>query len=382
VLGAPYVAQGLREVAERMISVFVTPVAVASRGSVTLRSADPRWKPVIDPAYLSDPADLEIMLAGVRQAREIAATGPLAKLGGGEAAPGEGSDLTDWIRHELVTLYHPTSTCAMGGTDDAVCDPELRVRGVDGLRVVDASVMPSVPRGNTNAPVIAIAERAADLIIGGHMLPAVDPAVRQPEAPEVRPAATVLADASSSTMPVRPVGEAEEPAVSPAEPTRPITPVGKPGAEPADEPREEPAARPSPAWDAVESGGTREFEAVDDTVSPSEETQQVRPILDPESPAEQTRRDVPLPESPVEETQRIPPLDEPDGHEPDAHEPPAAETQRITPIEEPEDSAGPESPAAETQRLPIVEDPAPLSKAEKTRELPPVEDPEAGNDRK
>ena len=69
------------------------------------------------------------------------------EISGGEAAPGEGIDVTDWIRHEVVTLYHPTSTCAMGGTDASVCDPELRVRGVDGLRVVDASVMPAVPRG-------------------------------------------------------------------------------------------------------------------------------------------------------------------------------------------------------------------------------------------
>ncbi len=176
VLGTPYVNQGLTERTERMITVFATAVAVASRGSITLRSADPRWKPLIDPAYLKDPADLEILLAGVRQAREISATGPLARIGEGEAAPGETvTDLADWIRHEVVTLYHPTSTCAMGGDDTSVCDPELRVRGVDGLRVVDASVMPAVPRGNTNAPTIAIAERAADLIAGGPLLPADEP---------------------------------------------------------------------------------------------------------------------------------------------------------------------------------------------------------------
>lgn len=360
VVGAPYIDQGLADVAERMISVFVTAVAVASRGSITLRSADPRWKPAIDPAYLSDPADLEVLLAGVRQAREIAANRPLARLGGGEAAPGEGTDLTDWIRHEVVTLYHPTSTCAMGGADDAVCDPELRVRGIDGLRVVDASVMPAVPRGNTNAPVIAIAERAADLILGGLMLPSADPASAQ-AAPEVRPAATVLADAASPTMPVRPV-EVEEPAASPTEPTREMPPVEGPVAE-------EPPSRTGPAWDAVESSdATREFGAADESVSPSEETQQVRPITDPEpaeapeSVAEETKRDLPVPEpeSSAEETQRIAPVEEP-----------AAETQLITPVEEPE-----EPPAAKTQRLPAVDDPPPSSPAEKTREMPPAEDPE------
>jgi choline dehydrogenase len=174
VLGTPYVDQGLTEASERKVSVLVTAVAVASRGAITLRSADPRWKPLIDPAYLSERADLEILLAGVRQAREIAACRPFERLSGGESSPGESTDLTDWIRHEVVTLYHPTSSCAMGGSDESVCDPELRVRGVDGLRVVDASVMPAVPRGNTNAPTIAIAERAADLIAGGPLLPAID----------------------------------------------------------------------------------------------------------------------------------------------------------------------------------------------------------------
>jgi choline dehydrogenase len=109
-----------------------------------------------------------VLVAGVRQQREIAAQEPLAAHTAGEYAPGEqASDdeqLRAWVRRTVTTLFHPTSTCAMGGIEEAVCDPELRVRGVDGLRVVDASVMPAVPRGNTNAPTIAIAERAADLI--------------------------------------------------------------------------------------------------------------------------------------------------------------------------------------------------------------------------
>ncbi|GAA2596931.1 GMC family oxidoreductase N-terminal domain-containing protein [Actinomadura fulvescens] len=170
VLPTPFVRQGLVESTERAFSVLVTAIAVASRGALTLRSASPYAKPLIDPAYLADKADLDILVAGVRQAREIAATGPLAGVVGGEWTPGEqaGDDasLQEFVRRECATLFHPTSTCAMGGGDDAVCDPELRVRGVEGLRVVDASVMPTVPRGNTNAPTIAIAERAADLIRG------------------------------------------------------------------------------------------------------------------------------------------------------------------------------------------------------------------------
>ncbi|WP_157610302.1 GMC family oxidoreductase N-terminal domain-containing protein [Spirillospora albida] len=170
VLATPFIDQGLVEPSQRLLSVMVTAVAIASRGALTLRSASPYAKPLIDPAYLADKADLDILVAGVRQAREIAATGPLASLVGGEFAPGEQAesdeDIARFVRRECATLFHPTSTCAMGASDDSVCDPELRVRGVEGLRVVDASVMPSVPRGNTNAPTIAIAERAADLIRG------------------------------------------------------------------------------------------------------------------------------------------------------------------------------------------------------------------------
>nr|WP_237417660.1 GMC oxidoreductase [Actinomadura rayongensis] len=169
VLPTPFVRQGLVDPGTRAVSVLVTAIAIESRGALTLRSASPHAKPLLDPAYLAEKSDLEILLAGVRQTREIAATGPLGELTGGELAPGEQADddaaLTAFVRRELGTLFHPTSTCAMG-PDDAVCDTELRVRGVDGLRVVDASVMPAVPRGNTNAPTIALAERAADLIRG------------------------------------------------------------------------------------------------------------------------------------------------------------------------------------------------------------------------
>ena len=96
----------------------------------------------------------------MRLAREIAERGPLAELIDGEHAPGE-QELERWVRATVGTAFHPTGTCALGGP----VDTELRVRGIDGLRVADASVMPKVPRGNTNGPVIALAERAAELIL-------------------------------------------------------------------------------------------------------------------------------------------------------------------------------------------------------------------------
>jgi choline dehydrogenase len=154
----------------RVLSVLAIAVDIRSRGRVTLRSPDPRARPAMDPAYLADDADLEVLAAGVRLAREIALNRPLADRLGGPASPGEdvrGDDrVRAWIRRDLRTIFHPAGSCAMGGAPEAPCDPELRVRGVDGLRVVDASVMPAIPRGNTNAPTIAIAERAADLIRG------------------------------------------------------------------------------------------------------------------------------------------------------------------------------------------------------------------------
>ena len=164
---------------ERAVGTLVGAVQVRSRGRVAFASADPAARPVVDPAYFADEADLEVLVAGVRMAREIAACEPLAGIIAGEIMPGEGVDdderIRDWIRATAGTMFHPAGTCAMGGDAGAVCDPGLRVRGVEGLRVVDASVMPLTPRGNTNAPTIAVAERAADLIRGNTPLPAAAP---------------------------------------------------------------------------------------------------------------------------------------------------------------------------------------------------------------
>jgi choline dehydrogenase len=138
---------------------------------------------------------MEPLVEGVRMAREFACADPLAKICKSELSPGpevrSDAAVREFVRNDLGTLFHPVGTCAMGGDSrlaasklTSVVDPELRVRGVERLRVVDASVMPVVPRGNTNAPTIAIAERAADLIVGRAPLEPTDPA----QAPEPAPA--------------------------------------------------------------------------------------------------------------------------------------------------------------------------------------------------
>ncbi len=186
-LPAPYQNGGLTDPAIRALSLLIALVAVRSRGQIRLRSTDPRHKPVIDPAYLSDGSDIEPLVAGIQMAREFASARAMSKTCKAELAPGDDvrtdAEIRDFVRHNLTTIYHPVGTCAMGGDSrlaasrlTSVVDPELRVRGVAGLRVVDASVMPAVPRGNTNAPTIAIAERAADLISGRAPLAPVEPA--------------------------------------------------------------------------------------------------------------------------------------------------------------------------------------------------------------
>ena len=145
-------------------------VRVHSRGSVRLRSADPAWAPAIDAGYLTDSRDLDALVCGVEKAREIAAVGPIAQVLADEWSPGaavQGRDaLRASVRNTLESLYHPVSSCRMGTDEQAVLDSSLRVRGIEGLRVADASAMPTLVRGNTNAPSILIGERAADLIRG------------------------------------------------------------------------------------------------------------------------------------------------------------------------------------------------------------------------
>ena len=149
-----------------------------SRGTVHLRSADPAMHPAIAPNYLADPLDREVVVAGLKFGRLLAATEPLAAYVDHETNPGatiaSDEELLAYARQQGTTIYHPVGTCAMGTGASAVVDPELRVIGVEALRVVDASIMPRLISGNTNAPTIMIAEKAADLIRGRATLSLVD----------------------------------------------------------------------------------------------------------------------------------------------------------------------------------------------------------------
>ncbi len=138
-----------------------------SRGTLSLRSSDPRMPPAIDPNYLADPYDLEMTIASVRMMREIMAQPAFHHFLKREHLPGAGADLEDFVRRAGRTAYHPVSACRMGTDAMAVVDPELRVRGIAGLRVCDSSIMPSVVSSNTNAPTMMIAERATDFLRGG-----------------------------------------------------------------------------------------------------------------------------------------------------------------------------------------------------------------------
>lgn len=152
------------------VTAVVCIVQPESRGALTLRSADPAVPPRIEPNYLSASNDVRALVAGVRLVRQIFAAPAMAQCMVGETWPGPQASSDEAIANALrmtgTTGYHAVGTCRMGSDAGAVVDPQLRVIGVEGLRVVDASIMPMVPTGNTNAPTVMVAEKAADLICG------------------------------------------------------------------------------------------------------------------------------------------------------------------------------------------------------------------------
>ncbi len=151
------------------LTVFSTLIYPRSRGTVRLASADPAAAPLIDPRFLAEPEDTQVLLDGINLIRE--AMGRPGIVGGvaGERMPGtryaDDAALRREIPNRATTVYHPVGSCRMGVDERAVVDPELRVRGIDGLRVADASIMPSITGGNTNAPAMLIGERCAELML-------------------------------------------------------------------------------------------------------------------------------------------------------------------------------------------------------------------------
>jgi choline dehydrogenase len=165
---AYYVNHGLNPRKDHCFGFGPTLLTPESRGSISLQSAKPLEPPAIRANYLSAPPDMAVIVEGVKLSRQLASTKAFARYRGDELHPGmevnSDEEICKFIRAEAQTLYHPVGTCKMGVDAMAVVDARLRVRGIDGLRVVDASVMPRIPAGNTNAPAIMIAEKAADMI--------------------------------------------------------------------------------------------------------------------------------------------------------------------------------------------------------------------------
>ena len=144
-----------------------------SRGTVCIKSTNPLEAPAMQPNYLSTPEDRATQVAGVRLARRLAATKALSPYVEGEYRPGAATqsddEVLEFVKNTGGTIFHPSGTTKMGPASDAmaVVDPELRVHGIDALRVVDCGVMPTLVSGNTNVPVVMIAERASDMILKG-----------------------------------------------------------------------------------------------------------------------------------------------------------------------------------------------------------------------
>jgi choline dehydrogenase len=175
-LGAAYYFDnGFRTYPEPAFTLGPSFIGPTSEGEVRLRSADPHDKPVIRLGWFQDPEEMRSVVKAVRMCRELAEARPLADVVVTNIDPGPGvlsdEQIEAFVRATAQHTYHPSCTMRMGREDDGVLDPELRVRGVDGLRVADCSSMPRITSGNTNAPAIMIGEKAADMILGREPLP-------------------------------------------------------------------------------------------------------------------------------------------------------------------------------------------------------------------
>jgi choline dehydrogenase-like flavoprotein len=174
VIGAPGYFQnhGLSNHHHAAYTFALSLVGSLSQGTVRLRSADPKAKIATTYNYFAERADMDAMVDGIERMREVAAAAPLRNLTGREIHPGESArtreELEQKVRREVEHTYHPSCTARIGSETDGVVDAELRVYGVDGLRVADASVFPVVPHGNTHAPTVMVGEKAADLIREHH----------------------------------------------------------------------------------------------------------------------------------------------------------------------------------------------------------------------
>ena len=164
---------GRKRLPGRGMTLHACHLQPRSRGHLELASADPLAHPKIYANYLSDPdaIDLRVLIEATRLSRKLFQSSAFDPYRGAEMFPGDNDDsdaaITAFLRKKAETVYHPVGTCKMGVDDFAVVDPLLRVHGIDGLRVIDASVMPKIVSGNTNAPTVMIAERASDLILSG-----------------------------------------------------------------------------------------------------------------------------------------------------------------------------------------------------------------------
>lgn len=168
----PFIDHGLAKPPGHGITIGVVLLQPKSIGAITLRSADPFAPPRIDPSYLTDPDgdDMRLLVIGTKLASRVMRSSALASFAGAPMLPdrelGTDHDVEDFIREKAESLYHPVGTCRMGSDPLAVVDPHLCVRGLDRLRVVDASIMPQIIRGHTNSPTVMIAEKAAEMIKG------------------------------------------------------------------------------------------------------------------------------------------------------------------------------------------------------------------------